>query len=398
MTKAKKITHLPTITRWLANKVNKSADKKYYHRCLEEELEFRAAILSELQRLVHNAHEDARQRYRNALDISNSLDPLEEEVTPGIDTSIIDNFPRYLELTTLKGYFGEIMAAVIAENFNPLDEDWYVPAFPFRYHQPAYHVLEKLRQEGGSAPTIIGRFGDDMLAFQRNDQGQVTHALVCEAKCSAEHDLDLVADAHTKASTKNKVPVDCFQLAEMLKEYEGTDPEAAKWRQGIRNLVLKEPISTYERCDLVNYILGLPPARATTVVIAQDTPHVNYTGARRLEAVEIHLYDVDGLIEEAYQAIGLPSTSTFLTEELSNIWSQIISFVPSRQQPLFLTYCSLISFDGQTALVGVSSFSVFREIQRKKEYIRQAFIKSDLIVRDESENGIKIKLRVVSSV
>ena len=51
MTKAKKITHLPTITRWLANKVNKSADKKYYHRCLEEELEFRAAILSELQRL-----------------------------------------------------------------------------------------------------------------------------------------------------------------------------------------------------------------------------------------------------------------------------------------------------------------------------------------------------------
>jgi len=395
MTTAKKITHLPTIKSWLTNTLNKSADEKYYHRRLEEELAFRSVILTELQRLVHNAHEDARQRYRNALDISNSLDPLEEETTPGIDTSIIDDFPRYLELTTLKGYFGEIMAAVIAENFSPLDEDWYVPAFPFRYHQPAYHALEQLRQEGSSAPTIIGRFGDDMLAFQRNDQGQVTHALVCEAKCSAAHSLELVADAHTKASAKNPVPVDCFQLAEMLKEYEATDPEAAKWRQGIRNLILK-PISTYERCDLINYILGLPPVRATTVVITTDKPHVNYTGGRRLEAVEIHLHDVDGLIEEVYQAITLPITSNISIEELSTLWERIMSFVPSNKQSLLVKHCSLVSFDGQTAFVNVSSLSVFREILRRKQDIKDAFINSGVIVLDESQQGINLKLRVGS--
>ncbi len=79
MTTAPNRTHLPTLAKWLTNTVQKSADKKYHHRRLEEDLNVRADILKELQDLVHKAHDDARQRLRDAIDIPHSLNPLEEE-------------------------------------------------------------------------------------------------------------------------------------------------------------------------------------------------------------------------------------------------------------------------------------------------------------------------------
>lgn len=395
MTTAHKLTYLPTLTHWLADTVTRSDDKKYHHRRLEEDLAFRADIIKELQILMHDVHEDARMRYRNAFDITQSLDPLEEEVTPGIDTSIIDDFPRYLELTTLKGYFGEVMAAIIAENLNPLDEEWHVPAFPFRFHQSAYHAMEHVRQEGGQAPTIIGRFGDDMLAFQRNSQGHITRALLCEAKCSASHKPDLIAEAHIKARDKKLTPVDCFQLAELLKERAATDPEAAKWWQAIKTLWLS-PHPSYERCDLVNYVFGLPPVRATTIVIPTTTPHTNYTAGRRLEAVEIHLYDIDGLVEEAYKAIIQPIFCALTPEDLSHLWRKVVSCISTTKQSLFQKNCSLLAFNEQIAVVGVCSLSVFRNIQHNKKYLQAAFIKSGQVVVDQSTKGIKIKLKVAN--
>jgi hypothetical protein len=102
MTVVSKITSLANLRDWLTNTVQKSNDGKYYHRRLEENIAIRTAIINELQHLVHQAHEDTRYKLRKLTGISLSLDPLEEEETLGIDTSIIDDFPRYLELTTLK--------------------------------------------------------------------------------------------------------------------------------------------------------------------------------------------------------------------------------------------------------------------------------------------------------
>lgn len=376
--------------------VQSSPDRKYYHRRLEEKLSFRTATIAELQALIHQAHEDSRKRLRNAFDISQSLDPLEEEVTPGIDTSIIDDFPRYLDLTTLKGYFGEIFSAVIAENFNSLDEDWTVPAFPFRYHQMAYHALEKIRQEGGPPPTIIGRFGDDMVAFQRDEQGKITHALVCEAKCSAEHDRSLIADAHKKSSDQKVIPVDCFQMAEMLKEYEAEDPEAFSWRQSIIRLWM-ERTPTYERCDLVSYICGLPPVLESTVVIPGESPHTNYTAGRRLESVEVHLHDVDGLIEEVYQAIKQPLTCTVSQEGLTILWKKLLSYMPERKQTIFLNNCCFLALEGNSVVIGISSLERFRDILRQKPVIRTALIDSGIIVLESANEIISIKLKVQQS-
>lgn len=74
----------------------------------------------------------------------------------------------------------------------------------------------------------------------------------------------------------------------------------------------------------------------------------------------------------------------------------ILSLVPITTQSLLVEHCSLVSFDGQTALVSVSSFDVFREIQRKKKDIKHAFINSNIIGLNESQKEIKINLRVVS--
>jgi hypothetical protein len=397
MTKAPKRTHLPTVAKWLTNTVQKSEDGQYYHRQLDEDLDIRADIVNELQILIHQAHEDARQKLRKIVGISASLDPLEEEKTPGIDTSIIDDFPRYLEHTTLKGYFGEIMAAVVAENFNPFDEDWQVIAFPFRSHQMAYHALEQVRQEGGAAPTIIGRFGDDMLAFQRDRQNNITHVLFCEAKCTARHDSTLIADAHKKSSDSKTIPVDCFVLIEILQDRAIAGSDEGRWIESLRKLWLSTKKPTHERCDLVNYICGLPPVRKTTEIIPKINSHIDYTARRRLEAVEIHLHDVNGLIEEVYQAITQPIICNLTEAELLILWEKVVFYTPDLDKPFIQKNCYLLSFcGGQDALIGVRSLAIFRDVQRIIPKLQDAFKASGNFVPSESQTKIKIKLKISS--
>lgn len=392
--KHQKLTHLPTLKNWLTNNVQKSGDGKYYHRRLKENLDIRTNILPELQSLVHQAHEDARHNLRNLAGVSYSLDPLEEEETPGIDTSIIDDFPRYLELTTLKGYFGEIMAAVIAEDFNPLDEDWQVFAFPFRLHQTAYHALEKIRQEGGSAPTIIGRLGDDMLAFRCDDQGKITHIMFCEAKCTARHDTNLIADAHKKSSDSKTIPVDCLSLIQILEGYATPGSKEEKWIDALRKLWWSVNNPTHQRCDLVTYICGLPPTKASTVIIPTSAPHSDYTAQRRLEAVEIHLHDVNGLIEEVYQSITQPLICTFNEAELLTLWDKIVFDIPTCNQSLIQENCRLLSFNGEEAVISVRFLAIFRDIQRQIPNLQDAFKTSGNFTPSEAQKNIRIKLKV----
>lgn len=394
MTAVKKITYLPTLSNWLINTVRKSADKKYYHRRLEENLDIRTNILNELQKLIHQAHEDARQKLRNLSGISQSLDLLKEQETLGIDITIIDNFPRYLELKTLKGYFGEIMAAVVAEHFNPLDEDWQVFAFPFRLHQTAYHALEKVRQEGGSAPTIIGRLGDDMLAFHCNDQGEIIRVLFCEAKCTARHNINLIAEAHKKSSDSKTIPVDCLSLIDILKDYAISGSDEEKWIHTLRKLYFSNNNPIHERCDLVVYICGLPPVKASTVIIPTSDPHKEYTAQRRLEAVEIHLHDVDGLVGEAYQALSQPIVCTLSEVKLLTLWDQVIFQISKQHQGFIQENCRLLTFDSRTAVIGVNLLQNFRDVQRKTPIIQDAFQASGNFTSSESQTRIDVRFKV----
>jgi hypothetical protein len=399
MTKTPKRTHLPTLKKWLKNTTQKSVDGKYYHRLLEEDLAIRADIVNELQCLVHTAHEDSRQKLRKIVGISASLDPLEEEGTPGSDECSIDDFPRCLDRTTLKGYFGEIMAAVIAENFNSFDEDWQVVAFPFRSHQMAYHAFEKIRQEGGTAPTIIGRFGDDMLAFQRDRQNKITHVLFCEAKCTARHDSTLIADAHQKSSDRKIIPVDYFVLIDILQDCPTPGSDEESWIHSIRNLWFSTKNTSHERCDLVSYICGLPPVRASTVIIPKSTPHEKYTVQRRLEAVEIHLHDVNGLVEEVYQSMTKPITFTLDESELAILWEKVSFYLPTSNKQFIQDNCHLLAFnDGQVAIIGVRDLASFRAIQRTTSQIQAAFKESGKFIPSETQPKIEIELKITNAI
>jgi len=390
----KKLTHLPSLATWLVNTIQKSSDKKYYHRRLEEDLAIRSVIHQELQKLVYQAHEDARHKLRKLAGISQSLDLLDVQEMSGIDTKFMNDFPRYLELKTLKGYFGEIMAAVVAEHFNPLDEDWQVFAFPFRLHQTAYHALEQVRQEGGSAPTIIGRLGDDMLAFQCNARGHITRILFCEAKCTASHNNNLIAEAHQKSSDNKIIPVDCFSLVEILQDYASPGSDEEKWIHALRKLYFSHKNPEHERCDLVLYICGLPPVRESTIIIPNSTPHQDYTAKRRLEAVEIHLHDVNGLIEEAYQVLTQPITCALSETELSTLWDKVIFHIPRQNQEVIRENCRLLAFDSSTAVIGVNLLENFRDVQRKTSILQDAFEASGNFTNSESQKNINLRLKV----
>lgn len=67
----------------------------------------------------------------------------------------------------------------------------------------------------------------------------------------------------------------------------------------------------YERCDLVAYVCGQFPIQKNRSSWLHPTePHENYTGGRRLEAIEIHLHEIDDLIQKLYRTLDCDSEKT----------------------------------------------------------------------------------------
>lgn len=284
--------------KWLSNEICESEDKRYRHRLLKEKLEYRYDILDELKEFVQNAHEDARRYLRKPLE---SLDPLEQLSA----SDLADGYPELLHINDLKGYFGEIFAGLIAEHFSPFGYSWTVPAFLFRFHHVVFQRLEERHQTGEEIKKIPGRTGDDCLAFQLGGRGQIVRSLVCESKCTKTHRSDSISEAHKKLSADNPRPVDIRQIIAILEDRD--DPESAEWIAPLRQLLLRDPneirnpSSGYERCDFVCYICGDSPKQGDRKAwMPTIEPHKKYTGKRRLEAVETHLNDVDGLVREVY--------------------------------------------------------------------------------------------------
>ncbi len=279
------------LSSWLSSSVTESADKRYRHQLLKEKTERRSAMVSELKALVQIAHQDAICHLRKVAGIS--LDPLKPNI---IDPTI--GYPSQLDAITLKGYFGEIFAGLIAENFSPFGkDDWEVPAFLFRFHNVAFQELERWRQTKEEPGRIPGRTGDDCLAFRRDCQGRIICSLVCEAKCTKGHDTSLIAGAHEKVSETNPKPVDLVWLIDILRSYE--DSISSKWVEALRHLLIPGDTDC-ERYDLVSYVCGQHPIQNPSGWIPTDKPHSAYTAGRRLEAVEVHLEKVDDLIDEVY--------------------------------------------------------------------------------------------------
>ncbi|WP_375467684.1 DEAD/DEAH box helicase [uncultured Nostoc sp.] len=292
MKERQKITRFNGISKWLSNSVSESEDKRYTHRLLTENKSQRDIIINELILIVQKAHEDARYRLRKLA--GNSLTPFEDFS----DNDPSDGYPERLNIISRQGYFGEIFSGIIAENFAPFgQDDWEVPAFLFRFHLVEFQHLEFLNQTEEIAKKRPGRTGDDCLAFLRNSEGVIIASLVCEAKCTTNHYTEMIAEAHKKASESHIKPVDTPQIIDILQDYD--DPFSSEWVNSLRVLWLEPVDKNYERCDLISYICGKHP-RINPTWISPDKPHEQYTAARRLEAVEIHLHEVENLVTTVY--------------------------------------------------------------------------------------------------
>ncbi|MFH1046727.1 MAG: hypothetical protein V1738_00325, partial [Patescibacteria group bacterium] len=101
---------------------------RYRFRLITEIPQKRSPVIDEVKEYVREAHEDARNRLRGVL--SPTLSPF----TPnGADPA--DGYPEELAESDLMGYFGEVMAGLIAEHEDVHGfSGWKIPAFLFRFH------------------------------------------------------------------------------------------------------------------------------------------------------------------------------------------------------------------------------------------------------------------------
>ncbi|HGO9419698.1 TPA: hypothetical protein ACLBZ1_002321 [Bacillus cereus] len=282
---------------WLSSTRNENKNLKYNHLKLTEVVNLRGDTFPVLQEIIDEAHEDYKRSKRSVL--SKSLDPTQEINFDNLgEADPAYGYPSELNLTTLKGYFGEIFAGIIAENFSPFNIDtWKVPVFCFRHHQTAFDQLETFKRTGQRKKATIGRPGDDCLAFVLDDEkNQIVKTLFCEAKCTNGHDSKLINNAHSQISDLNPVPVELLRILEILEDYD--TEHAKKWAKAISNLYVNDYQT--ERFDLVSYVCGKKPKTAETW-IDNTKPHKTYTGKRQLEAVEVHISEVDNLVQNLYR-------------------------------------------------------------------------------------------------
>jgi len=309
-----------SFTDWLTDSlpVQETPDKKYRHRRLDENAALRQRILPRLKQVVFEAHEDARRHIRDIEGVS--LNPV--EISEGQDPAA--GYPgQTVHTNNLMGYFGEVLTSIICEEFAPFgDARWEVPAYFFRFHYDEDRHREQVEQIGKKTDPDEeirpGRTGEDCLAFIMDETDNITHTLICEAKCRTQHTekkiqgkqgeviiTTEVSEAHQKISERYLVPLDRPRIIEILRDYSPQEkPKASKWITALQKLRFEEQrVPGYQRFDLICCIYGTIRRQGQTW-IPREAHHPAYKGGRFLEAIEIYIRDVKTVVREVYDYQG----------------------------------------------------------------------------------------------
>jgi hypothetical protein len=267
----------------------------YRHLLMRQRDNVDPGMWDELFAYIDHAHEGARRALRAPLE--DSLHPLDYDT----DVDPAFGYPHKLGDTALQGFFGEIIAGIVAEYYTGDNEhEWKVPVYLFRTHIVAFQQLELMKQTRNWERQIVGRTGDDGLAFAIDDDGRIVAWLACEAKCTRNHSSTLIRDNHQKLSQPLTRPVDLLRLIDALMDYRD-DVYSRKWIAALRRYWWKlSRDSSAERCDFSMYVCGTCPERNSTW-ISTDTPHRSYTARRNLTCAEFHLVGVDRIIRALYE-------------------------------------------------------------------------------------------------
>lgn len=267
----------------------------YCHLLIRQKENVDPEVWDEIFAYIDHAHAGARQALRAPLE--DSLHPLQHntEVDPAF------GYPHKLGDTTLKGFFGEIVAGIVAEYYAGDGEyDWEVPAYLFRTHVVAFQQVEVMKQTDGWERQIVGRTGNDALAFARDENDRIVAWLACEAKCTGNHSSTLIRDNHVKLSQAVTRPVDLLRLIDALKDYRD-DGYSRNWIASLRRYWWDDSRNpSVIRCDFSMYVCGACPRRNRTW-ISTDTPNRDYTGRRNLTCAELHMVSVDEIVRSLYE-------------------------------------------------------------------------------------------------
>jgi len=286
---------LSLLDSWLeVDETNNETSPPYCHLLIRQKDTVNTEVWDELYTYIDHAHEGARLALRAPL--GDSLHPLQH----GTHDDPAFGYPQEFCDTALQGFFGEILAGIIAENYAGGDEyEWDIPVFLFRTHVIAFQQLEVMKQTGNWERQIVGRTGDDGLAFARVDDGSIIAWLACEAKCTTNHSSGLIADNHEKLSQSVTRPVDLLRVIDALKDYRDDD-YSRKWVEALRKYFWEHTQDpSVERCDLSMYVCGRLPQRNVTW-IPTNTPHDRYTAERNLTSAEFQLPNVRDVIHTLY--------------------------------------------------------------------------------------------------
>src|SRR5262249_53785133 len=105
----------------------------------------------------------------------------------------------------------------------------------------------------------------------------------------------MIAEAHTKVNSSAMVSI--LQVIEVLKRRPTED--ARRWVEALQQYRLKMTAKSTDRLNLICYICGQHPVRAASWIHLTG-PHENYGARTALEAVEVHLHDVEQKIRAVY--------------------------------------------------------------------------------------------------
>lgn len=283
--------------KWLPGTTTHAPKRKYWHVLHKENAHKRIDAIEELKKQTCEAHQDARDRLRQIEGY---------ELDPYGNSSIPDpakGYPEVLDEITLMGYFGEILTGILVQVFDPFNiSGWVIPAYLFRYHLDEFRHLEKIRQgyiDKGKKARRIGRTGDDNLAFRMDQNGSITHALFCEAKCLQTSNESTIKEAHKKINEPSLVPLDRQQLIEVI--LSSKRPDKDKWILALRQLGQK-PIPAYQKMNLIGYICGNAPSnkRTRTSWIPSDRPHPEYKDKHHIQVFEVHISNILDLVKQVY--------------------------------------------------------------------------------------------------
>lgn len=163
----------PVLYEWL--KEYPSVAKNYGHLLLEQKKAKDDELLAVLKPYFESAHMDARKVFHEFIGID--LHP--DSAAGSVDIS----YPSSLHLTTLKGFFGEVLTGLIVEAYDLVGEhDWKVPVFLFRFHEDAKKYLYTLVRDPDQKRQTIGRLGTDFIAISLNKNGEIDRLISGEAK------------------------------------------------------------------------------------------------------------------------------------------------------------------------------------------------------------------------